>query len=171
LHPSRVVATLVTRHERPSRLWSIVLQFHCCSAVFERLRWAFRSSMSLRPCVHSPSSHSPQRRRHFVKGVSVIRGTPIPVLDMARLFGGHETTAGRFVTVRVANRIVAMAFDGVVGVRSIPKDSLRALPPLIREPAADAVGAIGTLDAELLVVLTTARILHDDVLADLGLSV
>jgi purine-binding chemotaxis protein CheW len=103
-----------------------------------------------------------------VLGLAIIRGAPVPVVDIARLLGEQvsrpeEETwlppSARFVTVVVAGRGVALAVDGVVGVRTLALDSLRDLPPLLRDAEVDVVGSIGTLDSQLLLVLRSARLL------------
>ncbi|HEY2928565.1 chemotaxis protein CheW [Piscinibacter sp.] len=99
---------------------------------------------------------------HFVRGLAVIRGAPVPVVDTARLLGEHAGTGGRFVTVTVGERRVALAVDSVLGVRPVPAGSLHQLPPLLQEAGADVVAAIGLLDAELLLVLHSTRLLPDD---------
>src|ERR1700733_14675484 len=61
-----------------------------------------------------------------VRGLAIIRGAPIPVVDVAELLGeGSVQTdtgtrsqpAARFVAVKVADRGIALAVDGVLGVR------------------------------------------------------
>jgi purine-binding chemotaxis protein CheW len=99
---------------------------------------------------------------HFVRGLAVIRGAPVPVVDTARLLGAEGAQADRFVTVNAGERRVALAVDSVLGVRAVPAGSLRELPPLLHEACADVVAAIGLLDAELLLVLHSARLLPDD---------
>lgn len=96
-----------------------------------------------------------------VLGVAIIRGRPTPVVDLGWTLAAEESQPGRFVTVDVAGRRVALAVGSVVGVRSIPADALHELPPLLRDADADAVAAIGTLDAELLMVLRGARLLPE----------
>jgi purine-binding chemotaxis protein CheW len=93
----------------------------------------------------------------FVRGVALIRGAPTPVLDVRRLLGILEPgEPERFVTLRTGDRAVALAFDEVIGVRDLASAALAGLPPLLSEAGADAVAAIGRLDAELLVVLRGA---------------
>jgi len=99
---------------------------------------------------------------HFVRGLAVIRGVPVPVVDTAHLLGAQATSADRFVTVVVGERRVALAVDSVLGVREVPADSLHQLPPLLHDAGADVVAEIGLLDAELLLVLSSARLLPDD---------
>ena len=99
---------------------------------------------------------------HFVRGLAVIRGTPVPVIDTGRLLGAPDAPADRFVTIAIGGRQVALAVGSVLGVRAVPADSLHELPPLLHEAGADVVAAIGLLDAELLVVLHSTRLLPDD---------
>jgi purine-binding chemotaxis protein CheW len=92
----------------------------------------------------------------------MIRGAPVPVVDARKLLGVTGDAATRFVIVRVAQRRVALAVDGVLDVRRIEAEALPGLPPLLRDAQGDLVSAIGALDAELLIVLESARILSDD---------
>jgi purine-binding chemotaxis protein CheW len=105
----------------------------------------------------------------YVRGLAIIRGAPVPVVDVARLLDRTNADPGaerwaRFVTVTVAGRVIALAVDGVVGVRSLALASLRELPPLLREAEAGVVESIGTLDAELLLVLRGARLVPGDLM-------
>jgi purine-binding chemotaxis protein CheW len=102
---------------------------------------------------------------HFVRGLAVIRGAPVPVVDTARLLGAQDAPADRFVTVNAGERRVALAMGSVLGVRAVPAGSLHPLPPLLHEASADVIAAIGLLDAELLLVLHSARLLPEDVWA------
>lgn len=101
----------------------------------------------------------------FVRGVSVIRGTPMPVVDLQVLLktGEHSAAYGRFVTVKVGERRVALAVDGVVGVRHLDPAQMGELPPLLQDIDANLVEAIGTCDAQFLMVLRTAHLVPDDV--------
>jgi purine-binding chemotaxis protein CheW len=112
----------------------------------------------LRPLPVEPVAGAPP----FVLGLAVIRGAPLPVVDSARLLGADDARAGRFVTVNAGNRRVALAVDGVLGVRAIALESLHALPPLLHEADSGVIAAIGLLDAELLLVLRSARLLPDE---------
>jgi purine-binding chemotaxis protein CheW len=103
----------------------------------------------------------------FVAGLCVIRGKPVPVIDAELLFGGRDTRAGRLVTMMIGDRLVALAVQDVLGVRLIDADALSELPPLLEEAAGDAVQAIRTLDGELLLMLSGARLVPDSVLESL----
>jgi purine-binding chemotaxis protein CheW len=112
----------------------------------------------MRPLPVEPVVGTP----HFVQGLAVVRGAPVPVIDAARLLSGSSTRAERFVTIMAAGRCIALAVSAVLGVRPLPSDSLVELPPLLHDAGADVIAAIGLLDAELLLVLRSARLLPDE---------
>jgi purine-binding chemotaxis protein CheW len=105
----------------------------------------------------------------FVRGLSIIRGAPTLVVDIAHLFGGRSAVSQRQVTVKIGTRIVALAVDNVLGVQLMETAGIaEPLPPLLREAASDMVSAIGRLDADLLLFLNTARIVPDTLLEHFG---
>jgi purine-binding chemotaxis protein CheW len=111
---------------------------------------------TMRPLPVEPLASMPP----FVAGLAVIRGTPTPVIDAGALLG--ESAAARptrFVVVRIGARHVALAVEGVLGVRSLDATALLELPPLLRHASNEIVSALGTLDAELLVVLGDAYLI------------
>ncbi|HKE18017.1 MAG TPA: chemotaxis protein CheW [Kofleriaceae bacterium] len=111
---------------------------------------------TMRPLRVEPVAAAPA----FVRGVAIIRGVPVPVVDAAALVGGGEEAAQeptRFVALRIGGRQVALAVDEVLGVRAMPAGALRELPPLLRGGPAEVLASIGALDAELLFALESAR--------------
>lgn len=115
----------------------------------------------MRPLPIEPVAGTPG----FVRGVSLIRGAPTPVVDLKALLenGENSATCGRFVTMKLGERQVAIGVDGVVGLRSLDSAQLGELPPILRDVAGDLIEAIGICDAQLLIVLRAARILPDEV--------
>lgn len=100
----------------------------------------------------------------FVRGVAVIRGAPVAVVDAGALLGPAEgASPRRFVTIRSGDRQVALAVDEVLCVHELPPARLQALPPLVRETSAEVVSALGTLDRELLLILRAAHLVPEDV--------
>jgi purine-binding chemotaxis protein CheW len=63
---------------------------------------------------------------------------------------------------------VAIGVDAVVGLRTIGSEQLGKLPPILQAVTADIIEAIGTRDAQLLVVLRAARIVPDEVWTSLA---
>jgi purine-binding chemotaxis protein CheW len=120
---------------------------------------------TMRPLAIEPLANMPS----FVRGLAVIRGIPVPVIDAAALLGtSHGSTPTRFITLRAGGRSVALAVAEVVGVRAINGASLQDLPPLLQEASRDTITAVGTLDTELLMVLQAARMLPESVWEALG---
>lgn len=98
-----------------------------------------------------------------VIGMTIVRGAAVPVVDLAWILAGESSNPTRFVTVNADGRRVALAVDAVVGVRTIPAGSLHDLPPLLRDANAEAIASIGILDAELLVMLSSGRLVPEAV--------
>lgn len=98
----------------------------------------------------------------YLRGLSIIRGTPTPIVDTAFLCCGQTAPFHRLVTVRAGTRMAALAVDTVVGVREI--ETADPLPPLLREAMSGVVSMIGRLDTELLLFLRTARIVPKELL-------
>jgi purine-binding chemotaxis protein CheW len=96
-----------------------------------------------------------------VLGIATIRGEAVPVVDLGRLLGVEGAVGGRLVTVDTGGRRVALAVDGVDGVRDLADDATGQLPPLLREAAAEVVAAVGRLDGDLLLVLRGARLVPE----------
>ncbi|HEY8551618.1 MAG TPA: chemotaxis protein CheW [Vicinamibacterales bacterium] len=126
------------------------------------------------PLQHVAETFRPQPARPvagappFVSGVALIRGQAVPVVAAGDLLGVPSSPPTRFVSLRVDDRLVALAVDRVVGVRSLP--DLARLPPLLTGAAREAVSAVATLDSELLVVLDAARLVPPDVWASPGIG-
>jgi purine-binding chemotaxis protein CheW len=116
---------------------------------------------TMRPLPIKPVAGTPG----FVCGVSLIRGTPTPVVDLKALLENCENSPGygRFVSLKLDDRRVAIGVDSVVGLRHLDSAQLGELPPLLRDVAADLIESFGTRDAQLLLVLRAARIVPDEV--------
>jgi purine-binding chemotaxis protein CheW len=111
---------------------------------------------TMRPLPLEPLATAPP----FVAGLSIVRGEPIPVLDLRRLLGGASAPADakRLVTLRIDSRRAGVLADAVQGVRRIPPDTLQSLPRLLGEASAALVTEIGRLDEKLLLVLEAVRL-------------
>lgn len=103
----------------------------------------------------------------YVGGVSIIRGEPVPVVDLGAIIGGKAVRHTRLVAIKTATRTIALAVDEVIGVAGIDLEACGRLPPLLRDAAADTISAVGARDSELLLFLRTGRIVPEDVLAKL----
>ncbi len=119
---------------------------------------------TMRPLPTRPVPDMPP----FLLGVSIIRGATAPVVSVAQLLGEPATApASRLVTIKMRGRAVAFAFDAVLGIRSLAAQCLADIPLLLHALDTSSVAAIAILDAELMVVLQSARIIPDAVWATL----
>jgi purine-binding chemotaxis protein CheW len=101
----------------------------------------------------------------FVAGAAVIRGLPTPVVDCGALLGQLTPPAPtRWATIRCKGGVAALAFEQVLGVH--PLSQVEDLPPLLR--GSDAVAAIASVDAELVLVLASTRLVPDSLWQSLG---
>jgi len=104
----------------------------------------------------------------FVSGLSIVRGAAVPVVDLAKLLGDRSESKGdRFVLLRLGARPIALRVAEVMGVRTLAASSLTALPPLLGGTHADFVSAMSRLDAELLLVLESAKLVPESAWAAL----
>jgi len=101
---------------------------------------------------------------HFVLGLSVIRGESVPVVHLGALLGESvgRGESGRFTTLDVEGRAVALAVARVIGVAELDPRTLSSMPPLLGGAAGDVVEALGLHDAALLLVLRAARLVPDN---------
>lgn len=106
----------------------------------------------------------------FILGLSVIRGAAVPVVSLGALLSDRTSSAApsRFVTLELAGRSVALAVDGVVGVRHLDATMLEQMPALLQDADNQLVDALATKDEQLLVVLHTARLIPAAVWDTLG---
>ena len=113
---------------------------------------------TMRPLPATPFPGAPA----FVLGLARIRGAAVPVIDLGALLGSADPSqAARFLSLRLGGNRVAVAVEAVLGLRQFEPDELSELPPLLATANQEAVAAIGTLDAELLLFLETTRIVPD----------
>jgi purine-binding chemotaxis protein CheW len=114
----------------------------------------------MRPLVIEPIAGAPP----FVRGLSLVRGTPVPVVELGSLLGsGAATESSRFVALRIGERQVALAVGAVPGIRELDPSMLETVPPLLRNAGAEAVEALGALDEQLLIVLRAGRLLPGEI--------
>jgi purine-binding chemotaxis protein CheW len=114
----------------------------------------------MRPLPIEPLAGAPQ----VVRGLSIIRGGPVPVVDLGGLLGSQvQGPSTRFVVIRAGKRLVALSVDAVLGIRELASAQIGAMPPLLRDAHAERVEAIGALDAELFLVLNAAHLVPDEV--------
>jgi purine-binding chemotaxis protein CheW len=114
---------------------------------------------TMRPLETQPLAGTPP----FVLGISILRGVPTPVIDVARLLRGKPGETGRYVTVRTERGAVALATGEIIGIRDIDVNAPGGHPALLGNRTSRLVAAVGTLGAEPLLLLHSMRAVPDEV--------
>jgi purine-binding chemotaxis protein CheW len=120
----------------------------------------------MRPLRIIPLADAPS----FILGLSIIRGEPVPVVDLARLVAGERSAPTRFVLINVGDRRVALAVDKVVGIDIVDEAEFKRLPSLLGGASGDVLAAVGALDSELCLILDNARLVPDAVWSTIDLA-
>ncbi|WP_437682440.1 chemotaxis protein CheW [Sorangium sp. So ce131] len=98
----------------------------------------------------------------FVRGLAVIRGAHVPVVDVAALLGAADGRRGaRLVSVRAGARPLALEVDEVLGIERLDLATLERTPPLLSAALPECVDSLGTLDGQALALIETARLLPE----------
>jgi purine-binding chemotaxis protein CheW len=99
----------------------------------------------------------------FLLGLSIIRGSPVPVVELSQLIGVRTDAPNlRFVLLRLGERRVALAVNEVIGLHQLHTNVLENLPPLLQNTNSELVTAVGVMDAQLLFILQVARVITDE---------
>ena len=114
---------------------------------------------TMRPLPIEPIAEGPA----FVRGLSIVRGEAVPVVDLASLLDERAgPPAERWVLVRAGDRRVALAVERVIGLGRLEPGELTQLPPLLQEAHGERVRQVGRLDRQLLMVLEAARLAPEE---------
>jgi purine-binding chemotaxis protein CheW len=114
---------------------------------------------TMRPLPTRPLAGTPP----YVRGLTILRGEPSPVIDVTRLLTGTTSEIDRYVAVRAGRGPVSCATGPVLGVQVV-----HATPPdgpstLFTGASRSLVAAVGTVGTEPLVVLRSIRTVPDEV--------
>ena len=113
---------------------------------------------TMRPLPTRPLAGKPG----FVRGVSVLRGVPTPVIDVGRLLTGTPAEIERYVEVRTERGPVALATGPVLGVRATGAGPAQGHPALLGG-ATRLIAGVGTIGSEPLLLLHSMRPVGDEV--------
>ncbi|GGN66072.1 hypothetical protein GCM10010112_28100 [Actinoplanes lobatus] len=114
---------------------------------------------TMRPLETMPIAGTPP----WVRGLTVLRGEPAPVLDVTRLLTGADGRIERYVAVRAGRGPVACATGPVLGVQEIRVSPPEGPSALVTGVARALVAGVGTIGADPLLLLRDFRAVPDAV--------
>jgi len=110
---------------------------------------------TLRPLAVDPL----QTSLGYLAGVSVVRGEPVPVVDLAALLQpGAKGGQGRWVVLKGKPSSVVLSVDRIVGLKRLDRAQMKEVPPLLREFHTDLARAIVLQDAHCTTLIDASRI-------------
>ena len=117
---------------------------------------------TMRPLVVRPLAGT----QPFVLGLTILRGRPAPVVDVALLLSGATAPATRYISAHTPRGPVALATGDVVGIRDAGgTDTLQQNTAMLGPAPARLVSAIGSLDDEPMFLLQSLAVVPDEVWA------
>ena len=102
--------------------------------------------------------HSPA----YVRGVINLRGTVLPVIDLAQRLGlpsGELTDRNVIIVVHIVGRTVGLLVDAVSDILSIPQDELSPPPELAADNSQTFINALTIVEGRMIRVLDLGSVL------------
>ena len=101
----------------------------------------------------------------YVEGVSNLRGTIIPIINLRRLFGLDARATDdetRTIVVNVGERTMGCTVDAVTQVIRIPADTIQPAPDMIAADDSGYITGFAKLENRLLVILNIDELLDPE---------
>lgn len=99
---------------------------------------------------------------NFIKGVTNLRGTIVPIIDMRLKFSCPSVNYDAFTVVIILNlqhRIVGIVVDSVSDVMGLASDQMRSAPDIESTIDPEAVIGLGALDDRMLILLDIEKLM------------
>ncbi len=101
----------------------------------------------------------------FVEGITNLRGSVMPVVDLRKRFGLESqdpTRETRIVVANMGETKVGLIVDAVTQVIRVPDDKIEPPPPMSVTINSTFIKNIAKLDHQLVIMLDLARVLAAD---------
>lgn len=101
----------------------------------------------------------------YCEGVSNLRGSIIPIINVRKLFGLEPTPADgetRIIVVQVGDKTMGCTVDTVSQVIRIPEDGIQPPPETVTAGGANYISGFARLDERLIILLNINELLDPD---------
>ena len=125
---------------------------------------AVESIIKMQPITVVP--HTPS----FVEGVTNLRGSVLPVIDLRKRFGLAMDTISknsRIVVIALGTTKVGMIVDAVSEVMRVPDDAIEPPPPMVTSIETTFITGIAKIETKLVILLELAKVLSMEQQAEL----
>ncbi len=103
---------------------------------------------------------------YYVRGVTNLRGTVLPVIDLRTRFGLEPKENSRETRIIIVTKDlikVGVVVDGVSEVLRVPDESIEPLPPMASTVNSAFLKGIARMEDRLVILLDLGKVLeHDD---------
>lgn len=116
----------------------------------------------------TPATRLPQVS-HYVAGVVNLRGTVLPVIDLAARLGWPSTEPSprhAIIVVRLDTRTIGLIVDSVSDIVALPEGALQPVPTTGNDDVAPFLHGLAALEDRMVMVLDLERLGAGDDLAD-----
>jgi purine-binding chemotaxis protein CheW len=99
----------------------------------------------------------------YVKGVTNLRGSVLPVLDLRIRFAleaQEDTRQTRIMIVTMGSIKAGIIVDGVSEVLRVSEESIEPLPPMLNSVDSAFLKGIARLESRLIILLDLSRVLN-----------
>jgi purine-binding chemotaxis protein CheW len=114
---------------------------------------------TMRPLPTRPLAGTPP----YVRGLTILRGAPAPVIDVTRLLTGVDGEIARYVAVRAGRGPIACATGPVLGVQRVEVAPPEGPAALFTGATKALIAAVGTVGTDPLLLLRSIRAVPDEV--------
>ena len=117
---------------------------------------AVESIIKMQPITVVP--HTPS----FVEGVTNLRGSVLPVIDLRKRFGlvmDDISKNSRIVVIALGKTKVGMIVDAVSEVLSIAEDAIEPPPPMVTSVDTTFIIGIAKIESKLVILLDLSKVL------------
>ncbi len=106
----------------------------------------------------------------FVEGVTNLRGSVLPVIDLRKRFGlahSHDNAECLIVVVEMSGAAVGLVVDGVSEVLSVTPDEIEPPSPIVTTVDSAFIRGIAKADERLVILLDLGKVLSQSERASL----
>lgn len=99
-----------------------------------------------------------------IKGIIDLRGTIIPVYDLAKKFRAPEISPedSQLIVTKVGEMLLAVEVEGVDEIFDIPASSISEVPKIIQGGRTSYIQEIAKVESELIIILDVGSLLSEE---------